>query len=215
MSRAGQGAGKGLEPQERLRELGKGLRLEQRRLRGDLVALHKPLTGGGSRGGRALLPGNRARRRGNGLRLGQGRLRVGSSRNFPMERELRPWQELPREVWSAHPWRCPRKGWRWHSVLWAGDKEGIGAQLGTAGLGGLFPPRRFRDSGYKHPKPSGRGRSRCHRSAWDATAAPGSHQDFGVQSLGNFTPFHSHEGTLPSERSSQGRVPWEAEQPPG
>ena len=45
------GAGKGLEPQERLRELGKGLRLEQRRLRGALVALHKSLTGGGSRGG--------------------------------------------------------------------------------------------------------------------------------------------------------------------
>ena len=61
---------------EFLRELGKGLRLEQRRLRGALVALHEPLTGGGSRGGRALLAGNRDRRRGNGLRLGQGRLRV-------------------------------------------------------------------------------------------------------------------------------------------
>ncbi|KFO55335.1 Histone-lysine N-methyltransferase ASH1L [Corvus brachyrhynchos] len=46
--------------------------LEQRRLRGDLVALHKSLI---------LL-----------------------RRNFPMERVLRPWQELPREVWSAHPW---------------------------------------------------------------------------------------------------------------
>ena len=43
---------------------GKGLRLEQRRLWGDLVALHKPLTGGGSRGGRALLAGNRDRREG-------------------------------------------------------------------------------------------------------------------------------------------------------
>lgn len=42
------------------------------------------------------------------LRLGQGRGRV-DIRNFPMERvEL----ELPREVWRAHPWRCPSKGWR-------------------------------------------------------------------------------------------------------
>ena len=41
---------------ELLRELGKGLRLEQRRLRGALVALHKPLTGAGSQD---LLPGNR------------------------------------------------------------------------------------------------------------------------------------------------------------
>ena len=111
------------------RKLGKGLRLEQRRLGGDLVALHKSLTGGGSRGGRALLPGNRARRRGNGLRLGQGRLRVGSSRNFPMERVLRPWQGLPSELWSAHPWRCPRNSWRWHSGLWAGDKVGMRRSL--------------------------------------------------------------------------------------
>ena len=130
VSRAGNGAGKGLEPQERLRELGKGLSLEQRRLRGDLVALHKSLTGGGSRGGgRALLAGNRDRTRGNGLRLGQGRLSLDSSRNFPMERVLRPWQGLPREVWDPHPWRCPRKGWRWHSELWAGDKVGMGHSL--------------------------------------------------------------------------------------
>ena len=60
--RSWEGAG---EPQERLRELGKGLSLEQRRLRGDLVALHKPLTGGG-----------RDRRRGNGLKWHQGRLRL-------------------------------------------------------------------------------------------------------------------------------------------
>uniref|UniRef100_A0A8C3RFI3 Uncharacterized protein n=1 Tax=Cyanoderma ruficeps TaxID=181631 RepID=A0A8C3RFI3_9PASS len=51
------------------------------------------------------------------------------SRNFPMERVSRPWQGLPREVWSAHPWRCPRKGWRWHSGLWAGDKVGIWHRL--------------------------------------------------------------------------------------
>uniref|UniRef100_A0A8C3DZB5 Dedicator of cytokinesis 1 n=1 Tax=Corvus moneduloides TaxID=1196302 RepID=A0A8C3DZB5_CORMO len=105
------------------------LTIPQRRLRGDLVALHKSLTGGGSRGGRALLAGNRDRRRGNGLRLGQGRLRVDSSRNFSMERVVKDWKGLPRKVWSPHPWRCPRKAWMWHSELWAGNKVGIGYSL--------------------------------------------------------------------------------------
>lgn len=34
----------------------------------------------------------------NSLELRQGRVRVDSSRNFLLERVLRPWQELPREV---------------------------------------------------------------------------------------------------------------------
>lgn len=33
--------------------------------------------------------------------------------------------ELPREVGSAQPWRCPWKGWMWLSVLLAGDKVRI------------------------------------------------------------------------------------------
>lgn len=38
-------------------------------------------------------------------------------KNFFMEGADRDWRGLPREVWSTHPWRCPRT---WHSVLWAG-----------------------------------------------------------------------------------------------
>lgn len=45
-----------------------------------------------------------------------------------LERVVRLWQELPRRVWSLHPWRCPRNNWRWHWVLWAGTRW----ELGTA-----------------------------------------------------------------------------------
>lgn len=46
-----------------------------------------------------------------------------------MGRAVRHWQELPRELWSAHPCRCPRKDWIWHLVLQAGDKVGIGQRM--------------------------------------------------------------------------------------
>ncbi|RMC01245.1 hypothetical protein DUI87_22194 [Hirundo rustica rustica] len=69
-----------LEPQEQLgTELGKGLSLEERRLRRDLLALHNSLTGAHSRRGRALLPGNWDRRRG----FGPGEAQVGHQLEFP------------------------------------------------------------------------------------------------------------------------------------
>uniref|UniRef100_A0A674H3P0 Peptidase M14 domain-containing protein n=1 Tax=Taeniopygia guttata TaxID=59729 RepID=A0A674H3P0_TAEGU len=53
---------------------------------------------------------------------------------------------LGREVWSAHPWRCLRNSWRWHSELWAGDKVGIGHRVDSMILAGFFQPQRSRDS---------------------------------------------------------------------
>lgn len=46
--------------------------------------------------------------------------------------------ELHREVWSSHPWQCPRKGWRWYSELWAGEKVGIRHTLDSMIWEGFF-----------------------------------------------------------------------------
>ena len=67
VSREGAGAPGGAE------RAGKGISLEKRRLRGDLLALHNSL------------PRDRNRRKGNGPRLGQGRRRLDIRRNFPIE----------------------------------------------------------------------------------------------------------------------------------
>lgn len=50
------------------------------------------------------------------------------------------------ELWSAHPWRGPRKAWTWHSVLWAGWQNWDQSQPGLSGLGGLFQPKWLWDS---------------------------------------------------------------------
>ncbi|XP_051629696.1 uncharacterized PE-PGRS family protein PE_PGRS54-like [Manacus candei] len=96
-----------------------------------------PCQEGGAGGVGLCCQGTRDRPRGNGLRLGQGRVRLGLRRNLLLERVGRPWQGLPREVWSAHPWRCPRKAWPWHSVLWAGGQGGDGARGGSMGWEGF------------------------------------------------------------------------------
>lgn len=44
------------------------------------------------------------------------------------------WQGLPGELWSPQPWRCPRKAWTWHTVLWHEDQS----QSIFENLGDLF-----------------------------------------------------------------------------
>lgn len=64
--------------------------------------------------------------------------RLDISRNFFMGKVVRPWKELPRELWSAHLWRCHLEvalralGW---------GQGGDGAQLGLPGLGELLQPK--------------------------------------------------------------------------
>lgn len=79
--------------------------------------------------------------RGNGLQLFQG----GKFGKMSPGKGKRPWKELPREIWSDHPWRCPRKEWTCHRT---GGRWTLTPQVGLKDLGGLFQPQRldFNDS---------------------------------------------------------------------
>ena len=98
---------------EQLRELG-WVSVEQRRLRGDLIASYHCLKGAGGDGGWPLLPGNSNMMRGDGLKLCQERFRLDISENLFSNRAVLQWHSCPGRWWGHCPWRCSRAVEMWH-----------------------------------------------------------------------------------------------------
>ncbi|XP_051629844.1 uncharacterized protein LOC127463867 isoform X2 [Manacus candei] len=141
VGREGKGAGKGLEQQEYLRELG-GLSLEKRGIRRDLFPPHNPLTGGGNRGGgQALLPGNKGQEERERPPAVPGEAQMGQ------EEEFLPGKGGQALAGAAQGGlECPALEVSQEGLAVAlCDKVGMGHR-GIHGLGGLFQPQGFWDS---------------------------------------------------------------------
>jgi len=89
---------------ERLRELGL-FSLENRRLRGDLIAAFQDLKGAYKQEGKQLFTRvDNSRTRGNDLKLKEGRLRLDVRGKLLTERVVRCWKSCPERLWMLHPY---------------------------------------------------------------------------------------------------------------
>ena len=107
--------------EDKLRELGL-LRLEKRRLWGDLIAAFQYLKGAYKQEGSKLFERvDNSRTRENDFKLKEGSFCLDIRGKFCTMRVVRCWNSCPERLWMSHPWRCSRPGLM---GSWAADLVG-------------------------------------------------------------------------------------------